>query len=34
MFAAIKLLDRSRQAVLLPFFSSAGVFLGDFLTSR
>jgi len=34
VFAAFKLLDRSRKAVLLPFFSVAGVFLGNFLASR
>ena len=34
VFAAFKLLDRSRKAVLLPFFSCAGVFLGNFLSTR
>jgi hypothetical protein len=34
VFAAFKLLDRSRKAVLLPFFSFAGLFLGNFLSTR
>ena len=33
VFAAFKLLNRSRKAVFLPFFSFAGVFLGNFLAS-
>lgn len=34
VFAAFKLLDHSRQAVLLPFLRFAGVSPGDFLTNR